>query len=537
MKRLDRSIGWWLRVALLGLMLGAVGPLPGAADPPPAEVAPAAGKNEPAAAADRVWETSHSIVVGGRRLDYRATAGWLPVSLDEGKSRARVFFVAYRLDAVEAAARPLTFAFNGGPGAASLWLHLGLLGPRRLVFNDDGTAPPPPARLEPNPDTWLAFTDLVLVDPVGTGFSRTEPDDTKTRREFYEVKKDIASMADFIRLYLTRYQRWDSPKLVVGESYGATRAAGLGEFLLDRYGIDLNGLLLISPVLDFSTIVFRSGNDLPYALYLPSYAAAARFHGRLDPEVSEQPLAEWLRSVEVFAETDYLSGLFRGDRLTRSERAELRRRLGAQTGLAEELIERSNLRIEPDVFRKELLRDQRLLTGRMDAGLTGADPNPATSSAVYDPAFDAVTGVFSGAMNLYLRRDLQVSSELNYEFLSEEANRNWDWAASLSRGQGFVEVSAALRNLLAVNRHLKVFVAAGLYDLATPYAATRYALDHLDLDHAGRRRLELHLYPAGHMMYTHRKVGATLTADAAAFYRQALGPSPAPPAPKPADTT
>lgn len=477
-------------------------------------------KKQPAVekAEEKISETTHSITVSGHRLDYKARAGWLPVTLEDNQTTGRIFFVSYQLDGAERAVRPVTFAFNGGPGAASVWLHMGAMGPMRVVLNADGTALPPPAWLEANGDSWLSFTDLVFVDPIGTGYSRTDPDDMKSRKVFYEVKKDIASTAEFIRLYLTRYQRWPSPKLVVGESYGATRAAGLTEYLLDEFGIELNGLILISPVLDFNTVLFRPTNDLPYPMVLPSYAAAARFHGKLAHDLQSKPMEEFLSEVEAFSETSYNSALMRGDALDPVERTELSRRISSYVGLSEELLDRYDLRISSQVFRKELLRNERLLLGRMDCEVTASDPEPATAVAGYDPTLEPMVGVFAGAINAYLREDLQVESDLNYEFLSEEAGNNWNYASSLKGGQGFVEVSRALRNAMTVSRYLGAFVAAGIYDLATPYTATRYSLNHLGLAPEARARLELHLYPAGHMMYTHREVAAALSRDVAAFY-------------------
>jgi carboxypeptidase C (cathepsin A) len=409
--------------------------------------------------------------------------------------------------------RPITFVFNGGPGAAAVWLHLGTAGPKRIVLQDDGHPLPPPYRLEDNPATWLDLTDLVFIDPIGTGFSR--PAEGEKREQFYGVKEDIAWVADFIRLYTTQYQRWLSPRFLAGESYGTTRAAGLSEYLLDRYGMALNGIILISSVLEFQTLQPRDGNDLPYALYLPTYAAIAWYHHKLPPDLQEDQ-ARTLAEVELWSTNTYTPALARGASLGDAERRDIVARLARYTGLSADLIDRCNLRIPPWHFQKCLLASDRKLIGRFDARITGYDPDPGSSWPAYDPSLSSYFAAYSSTFNDYVRRTLKYESVLPYEVLSDRV-RPWRMGEP---GEGFLNVADDLQSALVKNPDTKVLFASGYFDLATPFAAADYTIRRLDVGPA-QANITHTYYPGGHMMYHDRSSQAKLKADIAAFLHSA----------------
>jgi carboxypeptidase C (cathepsin A) len=372
---------------------------------------------------ERSSETTHSITVAGKRIEYRAVAGDLIIEQGNNDGRGRIFYVAYETLQKKKEQRPLTFVFNGGPGAASVWLHLGGLGPKRIRLMDAGTASDPPVRYVDNPGTWLVFTDLVFVDPVGTGFSRSDPGEEKSKDLFYGVKEDIESVAEFIRLYLSKTGRWVSPMFLVGESYGTTRAAGLTQYLHQRYGIDLNGVVLVSPILDYDTILFHPSNDLPYALFLPTYAATAWYHGKIPGGLGPEAMRKIVEEAKHYALNEYISLLARGDDLTLEERTGLKERLHMYTGLPVDFIEERHFRIKETDFLRYLLKDRKEVLGRMDTTVTGVLLDPSSPYPGYDPSFDPLFGPFSSAMNAYVRDDLHFESDLFYEFLNMEVNR------------------------------------------------------------------------------------------------------------------
>jgi len=470
---------------------------------------------------ERLSKTEHRLILDGKEWDYTAVAGELTVGRKEEEAEGRIFYVAYELKGGEKSKRPITFAFNGGPGAASVWLHMGSLGPKRISLGKDGRALPPPVQYADNPFTWLLFTDLVFIDPVGTGFSRSIPDDEKTKKKFYGVRQDIESVAEFIRLYLTRYGRWDSPKFLTGESYGTTRSAGLAWHLHQRYGIALNGILLISPVLDYDTILFHPSNDLPYMLFLPTYAAAVWRHQMLPDNLQQKGLEALLTEVERFSLERYPVFLAKGENLDHREKGELTERLSAYTGLPKEFIEQHRYRISWSDFTTNLLKNKGLFLGRMDSTITGIVPDPTHPYPGYDPSLDPLFGPFSGAINAYLREDLKFESDQVYEFLNNEVNRSWDWSSGMARRQGYLDVSHSLRDALAVNGRLKVFIASGFYDLATPYFTVAYTLSHMWLRDQ-MSNVTVRRYPGGHMIYTHGEALERLFQDARSFYAAAL---------------
>ncbi|MBN2472456.1 MAG: peptidase S10 [Anaerolineae bacterium] len=464
-------------------------------------------------------ETRHTLALNGETLAYTATAGTLPLR-DEEKDelKARIFFTAYTLDRpaeMPASARPLMFVFNGGPGSSSVWLHLGALGPRRVVMQDEGWMPPPPYRLEDNAHTWLDLADLVFIDPVGTGFSRpAKPDEGQ---QFWSLQGDLESVGEFIRLYLTRYGRWASPLFLAGESYGTTRAAGLAGHLVGK-GIAFNGIILISTTLNFQTLEFEQGNDLPYALFLPTYAATAWYHGRLPEALQQQPLADVLAEVTAFAEGEYLVALAQGDRLDADQRRAVQDRLARYTGLDPRYLDGTHLRIEIMRFCKELLRDGKRTVGRLDSRFTGMDALAITERPEFDPSYTAIMPPYTAMMNDYVRGVLGYETDLEYQTLNGKVNEAWQWDQNR-----YADTSEALRSALTRNPFMKVFVAAGYYDLATPYAATYYTLSHMNIDPALRANVQAAEYEAGHMLYLDLKSLAKLRTDVQGFMAAALG--------------
>lgn len=472
---------------------------------------------------DNIVQTQHSLIINGHTLHYTATTGTIVLKEEsekdekaEGeKAKASIFFVAYTKDDVaDVGKRPLTFAFNGGPGSSSVWLHLGLLGPRRVLMNDTDITPPP-YRLVDNEDSLLDITDLVFIDPVSTGFSRAVPGE-KTKA-FHNFTKDIESVGDFIRLYATRYQRWRSPKFLAGESYGTTRSAGLSGYLQERHGMYLNGIMLISSILNFQTAYFTNGNDLPFILFLPTYTAAAWYHNCLETDL-QADLQATLAEVESFALGEYATALMQGNDLPASERQTIAAKLSRYTGLSAAYIERTNLRINIHRFTKELLRERGLTVGRLDTRFTGIDKDSAGETFEFDPSYAAIQGPYTATFNDYVRRDLTYENDLPYEIL-KPLYQSWRYDTFENQ---FVEVAETMRQAMSVNPHLKVLVANGYYDLATPYLATRYTFSHLGLDASLQNNVEMTYYEAGHMMYVHEPSLVQLKADIARFIETAV---------------
>jgi carboxypeptidase C (cathepsin A) len=471
---------------------------------------------------DNLVETKHQITLGGRELQYTVTAGTIVLKEEtsdrekevEGeKPKAQVFFTAYTLDGVtDKSSRPITFSFNGGPGSSSVWLHLGLLGPRRVEMGDAGSLLPPPYHLVDNEYSLLDMTDLVFIDPVSTGYSR--PVEGQKAKEFHGFKKDIESVGDFIRLYATRYRRWTSPKFLAGESYGTTRAAGLSGYLQERHGLYLNGIILVSAILDFGTADFFPGHDLPYILFLPTYAATAWYHGKIN---RRKPLASLLKEVEKFALGEYTLALLKGTALTREERSQIIAKLSGFTSLSEDYIDRTDLRINIFRFCKELLREERRTVGRLDSRFTGIDRDSAGEFPEEDPSMSAIMGPYTAALYDYLRGELKYESDLPYEILTPKVSP-WSYAEFENR---FVNVAETLRKAISNHQALKVHIANGYFDLATPYLATRYTFDHMGLEKGLRDNISMSYYEAGHMMYIHMNSIKRLKEDLANFIQGA----------------
>jgi carboxypeptidase C (cathepsin A) len=460
---------------------------------------------------DKLAAADHEVVINGEVLNYSTTTGTIVMKDEAGKAKSTIFFIAYTKNNVaEVSQRPLTFSFNGGPGSSSVWLHMGLLGPRRVDSGDVGNLQPPPYRLLDNEYTLLTVSDLVFIDPVSTGYSRPAPGEEA--KQFHGLENDIESVGDFIRLYVTRYKRWSSPKYLIGESYGTTRAAGLSGYLQNRHGMYLNGLMLVSAILNFQTARFNLGNDLPYLLFLPTYAATAHYHGKVS-EADKADLRAFLAEVADFAAGEYTLALMKGDRLAGDEREQIITKLMRYTGLTRAYIERTNLRINIHRFCKELLRDQQRTVGRIDSRFLGIDRDQVSDDTEHDPSITAIIGPYSGAFNDYVRRELAFESDLPYEIMTS-LYQTWKYDKHQNQ---YVNVAETLREALSKNPALRVIVANGYYDLATPYFATEYTFDHLELDAERRANITMHYYEAGHMMYVHPESLAQLAADLRSF--------------------
>jgi len=464
---------------------------------------PAAGTNEPPAAkteAGTIPDATHrpvfatnTVTIADQRVTYVAETGMLPLLKPDGTSRASVFYVAYtRVGRTNLAVRPVTFCFNGGPGSSSVWLHLGALGPRRVKMNEDGTLPPPPFGLVDNEYSILDGSDLVFVDPVATGFSRAVKDEKD--EQFFGDSADLDSVGEFIRLWTTRHERWLSPKYLCGESYGVFRAAGLADHLRSRYGLYLNGLILTSGVLDFGTIWGQTGNDLPFTLALPAYTAAAQFHKKLPPDL-QPDLARALAEAREFARGEYASALQQGRSLPADERNKIIAELARLTGLKPQVIEDSDLRIDPGVFRKQLLHDEGLILGAYDARITGRDDDPASPTPDFDPSYAATLGPFSAAMNSYVREELKFEDDLPYEIIA--GVQPWDYGVR----NNYANASDKLAATMNQNPYLRVLVLGGRCDLVCPVDTMRHALDHMQLAADYRTNITYAEFDAGHMMY------------------------------------
>ncbi len=464
--------------------------------------------------------TRHEIRMDGRSLRYTATAGYMPMKDETGKLKANIFYVSYVREG-PSSRRPVTYTFNGGPGSASVWLHMGAVGPRRVVMADDGQPLPPPYRLVDNEASWLAFTDLVFIDPVTTGYSR--PAAGEKPEQFHGVEEDVQWVGDFIRLWTTRNARWASPKFLAGESYGTTRAAGLSGYLQERHGMYLNGIVLISSILNFQTAYFNVGNDLPFVTFLPTYATTAWYYKRLAPDLQ----ANFQKTVDEarhFASTEYALALMKGARLPEAERKSIIQKMSRLTGLSAAFLEACDLRVTLPRFTKELLRDQHRTIGRLDSRFQGIDRDSGGETSDYDPSMAAIRGPYGATVNDYIRTELKYENDLPYELLTGRV-RPWNYGNAQNR---YVNVAETLRDAMSQNQALKVFVGAGYYDFATPFFAAEYTMDHLGLDAALRKNVTLQHYDAGHMMYIHKPSLVKLTSDVAAFYQSATPAEPPP---------
>jgi carboxypeptidase C (cathepsin A) len=505
-----------------------------AAAEPPASPSPSPAEKKPAEPEQpRLSVTTHSITVNGQVLKYKATAGYLTLSDEKaekdgkpedaahgagspppeaGKPKARIFFIAYtREGAGDPAARPVTFAFNGGPGAASVWLHLGELGPRRVVLPQLAANPGPPYTLVDNEQTWLTDTDLVFIDPVSTGYSRPAPG--ANAGEFHGYQEDVKSVGEFIRLYTTQNNRWLSPKFIVGESYGGTRAAGLCDYLQNEVNLYLDGVIIVSGLLNWQNNDFTPTNDIAFCLGLPAFASTAWYYKKDAPEYQQRDVNDVRREAEEFAMKDYLLALGKGDQLSDAERQKVAGRLSKLIGLPVDYILRNHLRVGVYQFREELLKSAGQAPGRFDSRYSGIVYEP--EGDIGDASFVAVRGAFTAAINSYLRTELKFESDLPYNVLTDVG----PW--TFNSENRYLDVGGALGKAMSENPRLKVWVTCGYYDLAISYYSTQYTLDHMHLEPAIRQNLTLSKYDSGHMIYTDQPSLKTMRDDFGKFLRAA----------------
>lgn len=503
-------------LALLFICAFVLHVLPAAAQQPQRPQQPASGRAGPAGTEaellpDEPVITQHSARINGRNVSYTAEAGWLPIR-DDGKITAKMFYMAYTRDGIEdKSTRPLIFSFNGGPGTASVWMHMGYTGPRRVVYDDDGFALRPPGNLEDNPHSILDAADIVYIDPIATGFSRmVEGEDL---HKYHGTLSDIESVGEFIRLYILRKDRWMSPKFLIGESYGTTRASGLAGYLADRHQLYLNGVILVS----MTGLNVDAGEDVSYATSLPHLAATARYHRQVADDLQSMPIRAFLDEVEAFAMGDYLQALVKGDRLEDAERTDMARRVARYTGLTSEYVMSTNLRISSRRFWKELLRDQRLTVGRLDSRYLGVDMDAAGERPEYDPAMSDWNGAFSDAVNRYIREELRYNPDLKYNVWGDVRPWNRDDGAN---------VGQMLREAMRDNPYLKVMIQGGYYDAATDYYSAVYTISHLQPGGEFRDRFRFSWYESGHMMYLRKPDLANANNDLREFIRWAIEDTP-----------
>ncbi len=468
-----------------------------------------------------IAKTEHTLKMGTSSITYEAICGMLPINSGEGKEEASLYFTAYiKKEPKEAASkRPLFFCFNGGPGSSSVWLHMGLLGPKKVRVNDAAFTKPP-ATYEDNPYTFIDMADLVFIDPVSTGFSKSMPG--VDAKQFHSVEGDVACFSEFIRLFLTQYHRWQSPKYLVGESYGTIRAVNLANHLHDALFIDVNGIVLVSMCLDFQGYDFGNGNDLPYILSLPTYAACAWYHKKLHADLQSKSIHELLAEVEKFALHEYATALLLGNLLDSEKQQRVIDRLASYTGLPKELIRASHMRVMSNNFYHELLKKESKVIGRFD-GRYAAFDNTYLEDPMFvpDPSFESITAPFTSSFNQYLYQELRVKKDDPYYILNGSAVFPWNFSLDRSpAGRGYLYTSGKLRSALELNPSMNVFVLSGVYDLATPYFAANYSLNHLNLNPSLQNNIQVKTYEAGHMMYLNPKAHSQIKSDLVHFLKR-----------------
>lgn len=479
---------------------------------------PTVPKDTPTRDVQEISRSQHVLKLNGTNIEYDAVCGMLPLNNGDDKTKASMYFTGYfkKQPSNNSAKRPLIFCFNGGPGSSSVWLHMGLLGPKKVLVKDAAFTKPPAAYID-NPYTLLDSADLVFIDPVSTGFSKLMPE--ADSKQFHSVEGDAESFAEFIRLFLTHFHRWQSPKYLMGESYGTIRAISLANYLHDVSFIEMNGIILVSMCLDFQAYDFGNGNDLPYVLNLPTYAACAWYHKKLPEHLQKKPLNDLLAEVEKFSLHEYATALLLGDDLEQNAKNAMAKRLADYTGLKSDFINASCLRVVNTSFYRELLKQESKVIGRFDGRYVAFETNLQEEPMfVPDPSFDAITGPFTSAFHQYLYEQLKVEKSDPYYILN--ANAVFPWSFSIDRSQaglGYLYMTGKLRTLIEKNPTLNVFVMSGIYDLATPYFAANYSLKHLKLDPALRSNIQVQTYEAGHMMYLNNTAHAKIKTDLVKF--------------------
>jgi carboxypeptidase C (cathepsin A) len=457
--------------------------------------------------------THHSVSVQGKTINYTATVAQMPLRDAAGETEAHIFYMAYTLDGVaDSTKRPVTFCFNGGPGSASMWVHMGGMGPRSPKLEPNGAMPPPPYQMKDNQDTWLDQTDLVFIDPVGTGYSRAKS--IEVARRMNGVQGDIQSVGEFMRMYIARYNRQLSPLFIAGESYGTFRAAGLAGYLIDR-GIAFNGVVLIGTTLNLETIWSRS-DDLVYELQLPTQAADAYYHKKVSADLQRKDLKTFLKEAEGFAMGEYANALAKGDEISPAERKAVIDKLVRYTGLEARYLDETNLRFDVSHFARELLHDKQLTIGRYDGRLTGPSGLNVGETAEFDPSSTLITPPFTAVFTNYIRTELGYKTDMYY--YPSGGVQPWDYAVQ----NGFGDTTAMLRNAMVKNPYMKVMVAAAYFDLATPYFAVEYTFNHMGLHPEMHKRISWDFYQSGHMLYIDSDSHAKLKHDFSEFVSSAL---------------
>lgn len=491
---------------------GAVpGGRPGGGGAPGAGAADSGG----VAAIENIKVTHHTTHIDGREIAYTAHTGTMVLRDDDGNPKASVFFIAYTKDGEDALKRPVTFFFNGGPGSASIWLNMGIMSPMYPEMGPNGSQPAPPYNLVENPYSPLDVTDLVQIDAMMTGYSR--PAKGVKATDFTGSSNDIQMFAEFIRDYLDKYDRWQSPKYLFGESYGTYRSAGLASTLQEDEGIELNGIMLLGTVLNFQYISPSAYNDIGYAAFLPTYTATAWFHKKLPADLQKETLAQVVQRSRDYAFGDFMTDMAKGNRLTDAEQGAVAQKLSRLTGVSTEFIRNTNLRIDPGVYRTELLRDSRQMVGRYDSRMVGINGNPGSQFQDYDPSDVAPSGAFMSAFMRYLHNDLGYTSPLQY-YMGGHTGR-WEYP------QGrYPNMAESLRGALAKNPYLKVMVGSGYYDMATPFGGAEYTFDHLGFDKTYRDRVHFTYYESGHMAYLNQASAKQLKGDIAKFIGSTKAP-------------
>jgi len=479
--------------------------LPAAAQP--ASSAPAAAPSA-AETNDKTSQTSHSMRLDGRELKYTATAGTLPIRGDDGKVAAKMFYVAYTKDGEDAKTRPVSFLYNGGPGSATIWLHMGSFAPRRVQMAEDGFQPAPPYKLVDNENTLLDVTDLVFVDAISTGYSRAVAGVNPA--QFHGQTGDIRAFGDFINEFIKVNSRWPSPKFLIGESYGTIRSAGLSQELQTRHGIELNGIVLVSALLTYQTISTGPQNDIGYVSYFPTYTTTAWYHKRLPADLQAKDIKKVADEARAFATGEYATTLLKGNSLSDAERKVVAQKIARLTGLSAEYVERANLRIDPGRFRKELLRDKRLVVGRLDTRYTATDVDAAGENQEFDPSNTALQGAYTAMFSDYVRNELKWESDIHYD--SSGNVRPWTYDQNK-----YMDMTEPLRQTMARNPYLKVHVVAGYYDMACVFMGAEINFWHLGYDKTFTDRVSFSYYEGGHMMYTRPSAHKALKSDVAKF--------------------
>ncbi len=477
---------------------------------------------QPAVPKEESSVTDHVISIGGQKIPYRATAATILLKNEKGEPTASIFYVAYTRNVPNfSQARPIAFLYNGGPGSSTVWLHMGAFGPRRVVTTDAAATPPAPYKLEDNENCLLDVSDLVFIDPVGTGFSKAEG--KSKEKDFWGIDQDAQALAQFVETYVSRNDRWNSPKFLIGESYGTFRSAALVNILQSQHSMDFNGIVLVSTVLNLGTISFNPGEDMPYIYYPPSYAATAWYHKVLKYRPAD--LDGFLAEARRFATTEYASALMKGSKLGQQERMDTARRLSHFTGLSEDYLLKADLRVKLPQFMEELQRGKGLTTGRLDARFSGPTYDLLGEYAEYDPQETSVSGAFAAAFNHYVRQELNFGKDKTYKLMNEEAGRTWDWKHSTDGNFGFPgspNVEGDLIEAMIANPNLQIQVENGLYDLATPFLATEYTMDHLGLPQKLQNQIQMKYYDAGHMMYLRKEDLAKLKSNVASFVMESV---------------